>query len=400
MSEVMKILTLNFNQKGAGTYRRSFYFSRELARAGHDVTMMTVSRNSQFRWSVAWKRDWIGESSEPRGEGPWFRLIEGPAWGYRALPGWGSGPLDIWGRILELRSGNYDAVVGFEYHPNVSWPVYLTQRWKGFRFISDWCDWFGGSSNQFRGWKIAHRLDSYLEEKIRYRAQRLSVTSKVLFDRALSIGIPANIVVHIPEGAATDYIMPSNRYDGRRTLCLPSDTSIVLAVRNGDMCREVRIFREVLRHVPDALLVVLGSCSIPAAGLAERLGISDRITWTGWVSDEHYPVYLACADVCFCPLEDNLNDRARWPAKILDFLAAGRCTVTNAVGEVDRSFRDRDVAVLVGHEDEEFALAVAALIGDSERRSYMGERARQIMESEWDWRLRGPQIATMVGGAE
>jgi glycosyltransferase involved in cell wall biosynthesis len=395
----MKILALNFNQKGVGTYRRSFYFSRELARVGHDVTLVTVSRRSKFGRKVSFKRDWIGELSEPRGTGPWIRLIEGPAWGYRLLPGWGSGPLDIWARVRELEAGDYDAVFGFEYHPNVSWPVYLTQRRKRYALFSDWCDWFGGCSNHFRGWKIAHRLDSYLEEKIRYRAKRLSVTSKVLFDRALSIGIPANIVVHIPEGAATDYIMPSNRYDARRTLCLPSDTPIVLAVRNGDMCREVRIFREVLRHVPEALLVVLGSSSIPAAGLAERLGISDRIRWTGWVSDEYYPVYLACADVCFCPLEDNLSDRARWPAKILDFLAAGRCTVTNAVGEVDRSFRDRDVAVLVGHEDEEFALAVAALIGESERRSYMGERARQMMESEWDWRLRGPQIAAMVGGA-
>jgi glycosyltransferase involved in cell wall biosynthesis len=156
------------------------------------------------------------------------------------------------------------------------------------------------------------------------------------------------------------------------------------------------IFREVLRQVPDALLVVLGISSIPGAELAERLGISGRIAWTGWVSDEHYPFYLACADVCVCPLEDNLNDRARWPAKILDFLAAGRSTVTNAVGEVDRSFRGRDVAVLVGHGDEEFASAIAALLRESDRRVYLGERARQVMESEWDWRLRGPQIAAMV----
>ena len=392
----MKILALNFNQKGVGTYRRSFYFSRELARAGHDVTLVTVSRTTKFGRKTSFKRDWIGESSEPCETGPWIRLIEGPAWGYRFLPGWGSGPLDILGRVRELESGDYDAVFGFEHHPNVSWPVYFTQRRKKYAFFSDWCDWFGGSGNKFRGWKIAHRLDSYLEEKIRYRAKRLSVTSKVLFDRALSIGIPPNNIVHIPEGAATDYIMPCDRHDARRKICLPADTPIVLAVRNGDLCREVMIFREVLRQVPDALLVVLGISSMPGAELAERLGISGRIAWTGWVSDEHYPFYLACADVCVCPLEDNLNDRARWPAKILDFLAAGRSTVTNAVGEVDRSFRGRDVAVLVGHGDEEFASAIAALLRESDRRVYLGERARQVMESEWDWRLRGPQIAAMV----
>lgn len=398
MREKMKIVALNFNQKGLGTWRRSFYFSRELARAGHDVTLMTVSRNSQFRWSLSWKRDWIGESSEPRGEGPWFRLIEGPAWGYRALPGWGSGPLDICGRILELRSGSYDAVVGFEYHPNVSWPVYLTQRWKGFRFVSDWCDWFGGSSNQFRGWKIAHRIDCHFEEKIRHRAERVSVTSRLLFDRAVSIGIPASRIVHIPEGAATDYIFPMDRKQVRAQVKMPEDVPIILAVRNGDSCREIRVFRQVLRRVPGALLLLIGSESPAATRLAEQLGLSSRVVSSGWVSDENYPRFLACADVCICPLEDGRNDQARWPAKVLDFLASGCATVTNAVGEVGALFRKSHVGVLARHEDDAFAQDVADLLLDEPRRRFLGECARRAMVEEWDWRVRGPQILGMVAG--
>lgn len=161
----MRILALNFTEKGVGTYLRAFYFSRELARAGNEVTLATVSRSSRFQRGISYKRGWIGEASEPRGEGPWIRLIEGPAWGNRALPGSGWGPLDIWGRIRELETSNYDAVLGFEYQPNVSWPVYLTQRRKNYAFYSDWCDWFGGSSNRFCGWKLAHRVDAYFEEK-------------------------------------------------------------------------------------------------------------------------------------------------------------------------------------------------------------------------------------------
>lgn len=392
----MRILALNFNQKGVGTYRRSFYFSRELARAGHDVTMMTVSHNSQFRSRVSWKRDWIGESSEPRGEGPWFRLIEGPAWGYRALPGWGSGPLDIWSRIQELRSGNYDAVVGFEYHPNVSWPVYLTRGWKGFRFVSDWCDWFGGSSNQFRGWKIAHHIDCHLEEKIRHRAERVSVTSRLLFDRALSIGIPANKIVHIPEGAATDYIVSIDRKQARAQVKMPQDVPILLAVRNGDSCREVRVFREVLRRIPGVRLLLVGRESTAATRLAEQLGISTQVISSGWVSDENYPRFLACADVCICPLEDSRNDQARWPAKILDFLASGCATVTNAVGEVDALFRKSQVGVLAEHGDEPFAEEVANLLLDEPRRRFLGASARRTMVEEWDWRVRGAAIAELV----
>jgi|SRR5271154_175019 len=393
----MRILALNFTQKGMGTYLRAFYFSRELARAGHNVTLATVSRTSRFRPVVSYKRDWIGESSEPRGDGPWIRLIEGPAWGNRLLPGSGWGPLDIWGRVRELETGNYDAVFGFEYQPNVSWPVYFTQGRKQFAFYSDWCDWFGGSSNTFRGWKLAHRVDSYWEEKIRFRATRISVTSKVLHDRALSIGIPREKVMHIPNGAPTDYIVPMNAREARGRFNLPADVPVLVAVSNGTMCREVRIFREVLRQLPKAVFLMIGNISQAALALAEELGVDDRIARTGWVSDEDYPSALGCADVCICPLEDGLNDRARWPTKILDFLTAGRATVTNPVGEVETLFRKSDVGVLAGHSDEEFAREIVSLLNAQDRRHFLGELARNVMVQEWDWRARGLQIAKMTG---
>lgn len=393
----MRILALNFNQKGLGTYLRTFYFCRELARARHEVTMVTVSRTSRFKRCVSWKREWIGEFAQPKGDGPWIRLIEGPAWGYRALPGWGSGPLDIWHRMRELQTGEYDAVLGFEHHPNVSWPVYLTRHSNGFRFVSDWCDWYGGSSNRFRDSKLAHRIDSYLEERIRYCAERVSVISRVLQQRALSLGIPEEKVVYLPNGAPTDYIQPRDKKLARKRFLLPEDSPLVVAVRNGDMCREVRIFGAVLRQIPQAVFLMVGSPSKPAMALAKQMSIEDRITTTGWVSDEDYPWALGCADVCICPLEDSLNDRARWPTKILDFLSAGRAAVTTPVGEAETLFRKSDVGVLAGHADEEFAEEIIALLRSQERRHFLGELARQVMVHEWDWRVRGSQIAALVG---
>ncbi len=392
----MKILSLNFTEKGAGTYLRAFYFSRELARAGHSVTLATVSRTSRFRPHTSYKRDWLGDFSEPRGMGPWIRVIEGPAWGHCILPGTGWGPLDIWGRTRELETSNYDAVFGFEYQPNVSWPVYFTQRRRRYAFYSDWCDWFGGSSNRFRGWRVAHRIDSYLEEKIRFRAERVSVTSRVLQERALSIGIPEEKVVYIPNGAPTEYIGPKDKREARKRFHLPESSPVVVAVNNGSMCREMRIFAEVLRQMPDALFLLIGNVGRQACELAQRLGIQHRISRMGWVSDEDYPSVLGCADVCICPLEDCLNDRARWPAKILDFLSAGRATITNPVGEVKALFQNSGVGILAGSSDEEFAAEIVSLLRSDERRHFLGEIARKVMAHEWDWSVRGVQIAALV----
>jgi glycosyltransferase involved in cell wall biosynthesis len=42
------------------------------------------------------------------------------------------------------------------------------------------------------------------------------------------------------------------------------------------------------------------------------------------------------------------------------------------------------------------AEAIAALLKDPERRLYYGQQARRVMVEEWDWRVRGEQIAKVV----
>lgn len=392
----MRIVVLNFNLKGIGTYRRSFYFSRELARYGHNVTMVTVSRDSKFRPRVYYKRDWLSQSDQPTGGGPWVRIIEGPRLGYKWLPGWGSGPLDIWLRVKEILTDDYDVVYGFEYHPNVSWPVYLTKPLKRYRFYSDWCDWFAGHSNQFRGIKIAHQLDKWFEEHIRFLAEKVTVTSQVLKERARSIGIPEAKIVYIPEGAATDYIQPLPKGEGRRRFGIPDGIPILLTSRERHLDHQIKIFAEVLRRVTNSYLVIIGNVPKEALKTAEELGIADHVRFAGWVSDEDYPLYLACADICYLPLENTLLHRARWPAKILDYLSAGRPVVTSDVGEVGALFKQHEVGILVGQSDEEFVESIVALINDEERCQFLGKNARRIMVEEWDWRVRGKQIARVV----
>jgi len=117
---------------------------------------------------------------------------------------------------------------------------------------------------------------------------------------------------------------------------------------------------------------------------------------TGWVSELDYPRYLACADVCVSPLDDNLDDRARWPAKILDFLSAGRATVTNPIGEVEFLLQEHPIAALAGPSDQEMAEEVVSLLEDPERRTHLGEYASRVMKEEWDWRVRGPLIESLL----
>ena len=392
----MKILILNPNLIGGGTYVRSFYFSRELARHGHQVTLMTVATDSTKKPKVYYKRDWLDCSAKSNGEGPWFRVIEGPNLGYHWLPGWGSGPLDISLRIKEIRQGNYNVIYGFEHHPNVAWPVYFTRGSRQYRFFSDWCDWYAGVSNHLGGNKLAHKIDGYFEEQIRFKAQKVSVISQVLGERARAIGIPESRVVHIPEGVATEYFPTVPQLESRRLLGIPEGLPVVLTSNDWEAEQQIRIIAQTRQVVPEALFLFIGKPSIGAPQLAERFNVSDRIIFTGWVSDENYPHYLNAADVCFLPLADTLLHRARWPSKILDYLAAARPVVTNNVGEVGLLFRQHEIGLLVGHNEKEFAQGIVSLIKDKEYSRLLGERAREVMVEEWDWKILGKRIARLV----
>ncbi|MBZ5568031.1 MAG: glycosyltransferase [Acidobacteriia bacterium] len=393
----MRILTLNANLKGVGTYQRCFYFSRELARAGHQVTMATVSRVSKYRSHTYYKCDWVGEHVQPGGNGgPWVRMIEGPNLGYKWLPGWGSGPLDILLRTRELAGATYDIVYGFEYQPNVSWPVYLTKRFHEYAYFSDWCDWHSGQSSTLRGLHLAHRVDRFFEERIRFSARKVTVISATLRDRAISIGVPSDRVEWVKQGIDTDYVGAYPQSEMRARFGILSDVPVLAASCDGDMLDYIRILQRVVRRAPEALLIVIGTVPKNARRLAEELGLSRSLRWTGWLSDEDYPRYLACADLCVIPLANTLLNRARFPGKILDYLAAGRAVVTNDIGEVGPIFRQNEVGRLLPHDEEEFAAGIVKLLRDPDLCRDLGARARQLAVQQWDWRMRGSQIAGIV----
>jgi glycosyltransferase involved in cell wall biosynthesis len=325
-------------------------------------------------------------------------MVEGANIGYKWLPGWGSGPIDIGWRLREILAGGYDAVYGFEYQPNVSWPIYATLLPCRYSFFSDWCDWHSGASNWLRGWRLAHRVDAFFEERIRLFAKKVSVISRVLAERTRSLGISPTNIAHIKEGIDTDYCMNWPAGDMRRHFGLPVDRPIVGATKDGDMRAIVRIFARVLAEMPEAILLMVGHPQASARELASQLGIQQSICWAGWVSDEDYPRYLACANAFVLPLADSLVNRARFPAKILDYLSVGRPLVTNNVGEVGELFTTRSVGRLVGHEEEDFAAALIDLLRDPEETQALGQEARRVMVEEWEWRLRGDQIAALIDG--
>jgi glycosyltransferase involved in cell wall biosynthesis len=377
----MNILLLNANLIGVGTYVRALNFGKILISAGHSVTLCTVSRTE--RWH---RLKYIKNG---------LTIIEMPNTGYKMLPGWGSGLLDILLRLRLISDGNFDCVYGFEYQPNVAWPVYLTKGKLGYRFLSDWCDWHAGASNVFHNIKLAHRMDGYFEEKIRFQAERLSVISSPLRDRAIHLGIPAEKILLIIEGVDTEFIKPISQYEMRSSFGFPIHTPIIATITDSHMNIPVEILSKIRQMIDHVKLLVIGRKDPDVNLAARRLGLNSEIYETGFVEDADLPRYLACADVCFLPMTDNLSNQARWPAKINDFLAAGKPTIISPVGDVANLFNQNPIGSTAKTFDD-FANELARFIINQPLRHASGECARQVALTHLDWCVLQDKIIQMV----
>jgi glycosyltransferase involved in cell wall biosynthesis len=374
----MKILMLNANRAGIGTYHRALHFGRELARRDHHVTIMTVSNTRRFR-------------AEVRHEGERLTIVEGPNWLDEILPWHASGPLEIWLRLRELWTGAYDVVYAFEYQPNIAIPVAIARRFRSFTLISDWCDWHAGAGYHFGGYRLAHAIDRYFEERIRHRADFVTTINRTLFDRARAIGVAAWRLAIVGEGVDPSYIVPLDRQAARRELGIPDTGPIVGTIRDADRC--TAILCEAVRLLPGVRLLAIGSNPAAAIEHARRAGISDRLVATGRVSDADLPKYLAAADVLALPLADNLVNRGRWPHKLGDMLAAQRPVVISHGGEFSELIEQRACGVVTDYSAAGFARAIEDVLARPEHHAAIAQRGRALIETELNWDVIGVHLA-------
>ncbi|NLF40797.1 glycosyltransferase family 4 protein [bacterium] len=381
----MRILMLNANVAGRGTYHRALWFGSMLAaRGGHDVTLCTVSPSSQ------WRR------SERRTHG--IRIVDGPAWGIRHMPGYGSNWLDLFWRWRELRFGGYDAVYAFEYHPNVSWPVALGLR-PSQVLLSDWCDWYAGAANRFRGVRLLHCWDERRETAIRRKAHRVSVISTVLRDRAVNLGIDPARVTLLREGVDTGHMRPWERAEARRALGIDDRYMLIGTLQDG---AAFPALVDVLGHCAArnnaARLLLVGTLAPAQRAMLASRGLAHLAIVTGRCSDEQLPLFLSAADVFVLPMADTLANRARFPHKIGDYLAVGRPVVLTAVGDYPALLRDAQAAVVVA-DAHAAADAAACLLADEEQRRHLAARGRAWVREHLDWRVLAPGIVSFVDAA-
>ncbi|QLE56090.1 glycosyltransferase family 4 protein [Nostoc sp. TCL26-01] len=114
--------------------------------------------------------------------------------------------------------------------------------------------------------------------------------------------------------------------------------------------------------------------------LAQKMGLSDRITWHGWCNGEKLEaLYQQCFAVVFPSL---------WPEPAglvtLEAYARYRAVIASATGGIPEHLRDGETGILVPpHDIQKLAVAINELAGNYQQTRLMGEQGHAWFQEEF-----------------
>jgi glycosyltransferase involved in cell wall biosynthesis len=196
----------------------------------------------------------------------------------------------------------------------------------------------------------------------------------------------AHNVVYVPNGVDLARLSPppGPRLDALRAALGLAGRRLVayagtLALQNHPVDLLLEAFAAVARELPDVdLLIVGGGEDLDALrALAGRLGLEDRVYFTGHLHHAAVAAFLALAELSVDPVRDDPVARARSPLKLFESMALGVPVVTGDVGDRSALLAGGVAGALVAPDDPNaLASAIVGLLRNEPRRLAMAAAAR------------------------
>jgi glycosyltransferase involved in cell wall biosynthesis len=368
---------------------RHWQHTRALARAGHDVTVVTSY--------VQHKERAIPERY--RGRRMVHEVEDGiDVWRTYSTPGYGRdlrsrisnyGTFAWWSALAGLRTPRPDVVVASSPSlPSAAAAAALATARRA-RFVLEVRDLFPDSAiamgllTDRRIIAVSRRLERYCYA----RADRIVALTEGIRDGIVAQGIPPGKVelitngvdLEIADGASPTHAAP-----------VPDDAFVAMYVGAHGTYSSLETVLDAagrLRSDQDTRLVLIGGGDRKPALVEEaRAKGLANVAFVDPVPKREVPSWLARADACLLPYQDNPLFAGALPNKAFDYLGAARPIIASApAGELTRLVERAGCGVAVPPEDgEAMAGAIRALAADPEGARAMGERGRAYALAHYD----------------
>ncbi|HVP96562.1 glycosyltransferase [Methanoregula sp.] len=212
--------------------------------------------------------------------------------------------------------------------------------------LFDLKDWFPDSA-------AAYFKNRYLAELVRKgvweitrrnlsRSDRITTVSPSLVDKLKGLGFSAELVTN---GVDTDLFVPHDGTEMRRMLGIDPDDFIIgfsgSIERWYAIDEMIRALPELIRYRKNTrLLIIGGSLFTDYEGelrlLADSLGVSKHVIFTGTRPYAELPRYIACMDICTIPLSPPQWGDIALPNKFFEYSACGKPILMRPIPDVTR----------------------------------------------------------------
>ena len=213
---------------------------------------------------------------------------------------------------------------------------------------------------------------------------------------------------HLPPGVDTDRFRPdsASRAELRARYALGDRPTVLclsrLVPRKGqDML--IRALPSIRQRVDGAALVIAGGGPYFATlrELAERLGVSEHVTFTGGIPAADLPAYHAMADVFAMPCRTRGAglDVEGLGIVFLEASATGVPVVAGSSGGAPETVQHNKTGIVVdGRSVNQIADAVSDLLADPDRAAAMGAAGRDWATAHWRWDDLAGRLADLIRG--
>jgi colanic acid biosynthesis glycosyl transferase WcaI len=368
---------------------RHWQHTRALARAGHDVTVVTSY--------VQHKERTIPERY--RGRRMVHDVEDGiDVWRTYSTPGYGRdlrsrissyGTFAWWSALAGLRSPRPDVVVASSPSLPSAAAAAALARARRARFVLEVRDLFPDSAIAMglltdpRIIAVSRRLERFCYA----RADRIVALTEGIRDGIVARGVPAGKVELITNGVDLEI-----GADAAPTPAAPVPDDAFVAMYVGahgtySSLGTVLDAADRLRGDRDTRVVLVGGGDRKPALVEEARdrGLAN-VAFVDPVPKREVPAWLARADACLLPYQDNPLFAGALPNKAFDYLGAGRPIIAAApAGELTRMVERAACGVAVPPEDgDALAGAIRTLAADRGEARRMGERGRAYALEHYD----------------
>ena len=231
------------------------------------------------------------------------------------------------------------------------------------------------------------------EASVMQAADAIFTLGDTMKESIVAAGIPDDSVLLAPNAVGGEFLTePMSHAEARNTLGLEPELNYIGTVSSlvdyEGMDHLVEAFALMTAEFPNLRLLIVGSgTALPALqDQAKRLGLGDRVVFTGRVPRESTPIYHAALDIFVVPRKDLAVTRAVTPLKPVEALASARPVVASNLPALREIIEDNVNGRLSAADDPaDLAKVLSELLLDPKLRNRLGAagRSRVIATRTW-----------------